>query len=993
MDALTSEATLAVGQAGDGRLTPADYALIGAKSRANRLGFAVMLLFFRERGRFPRGPDEVDAGTVADLARRLDVPEPDPDALFPFGAAERTLERQRAEIRALFAFREATIADAEALGIWLRDYAVAETRDIGRLAAALEERCRAIAIEPPTADRIERIVRAAIHAHEERFAATIHARLSLEARERLDALLHPARTAEDGRDVVEPVAGARAVLNFVRGEPGRASVNSVKRELERLAVIRGMALPDGLFDDALPHEVELCRQRVSVQPPSDLRRLPEAPRLTWLAAYAHLRGRALTDGLVELLVETVHAISARAERRVELKVINEFRKVTGKTNLLYEIANAAIERPDDPVRQVIFPIAGEQALHDLVREWQSGPMYKKSLRTTIRGSYTRHYRRMVPALLDALEFRSNNALHRPVIEALGVVKRHAASRLRHLPDDETVPIESVVRPLWRDAVIDTDAKGRKCVNRLTYEICVLEALRERLRSKEVWVVGANRYRNPDEDLPAAFADHRVAHYAALKLPLDAARFIAALQGEIRDALATFDTGLKCNPHVRISRKGGGWIRLSPLTARPDPENVAALKAEITATWPMTSLLDMVKETDLRLGFTNALASPTAYETLDRAVLRPRLLLCLNGLGTNTGLRRMDAACEGGPSYRDLVYARRRYITVDRLRQAIAIVTNGTLRIRDPGVWGEGTTACASDSKHFGAFDQNLTTQWHVRYGGRGIMIYWHVEKKSLCIHSQLKSPSSSEVAAMIEGVIRHCTEMAVERQYVDTHGQSEVAFAFCRLLGFALLPRIKRIQTQRLYRPEGGHADAYPCLQPVLTRPIDWDLIARQYDEMVKYATALRLGTAETEAILRRFTRANVQHPTYKALAELGKAVKTVFLCRYLHDEGLRREINDGLNVIEHWNSANDFVFFARRGELSSNKSEDQELSMLSLHLLQNCMVFVNTLMLQQVLARPHWAGRLNARDLHALTPLIWEHVNPYGRFDLDMDTRIAALI
>ena len=45
-----------------------------------------------------------------------------------------------------------------------------------------------------------------------------------------------------------------------------------------------------------------------------------------------------------------------------------------------------------------------------------------------------------------------------------------------------------------------------------------------------------------------------------------------------------------------------------------------------------------------------------------------------------------------------------------------------------------------------------TSQWHVRYGGRGIMIYWHVERKSLCIHSQLKSPSSSEVASMIEGV-------------------------------------------------------------------------------------------------------------------------------------------------------------------------------------------------------------------------------------------------
>ncbi len=226
-------------------------------------------------------------------------------------------------------------------------------------------------------------------------------------------------------------------------------------------------------------------------------------------------------------------------------------------------------------------------------------------------------------------------------------------------------------------------------------------------------------------------------------------------------------------------------------------------------------------------------------------------------------------------------------------------------------------------------------------------------------------------------------------QYVDSHGQSVVAFAFTRLLGFQLLPRLKAIHSQRLYRPETGRPDAYPNLQPVLSRPIDWDLIRRQYDEMVKYATALRLGTAETEAILRRFTRENVQHPTYKALAELGKAVKTIFLCRYLHDETLRREINDGLNVIEQWNGANDFVFIARRGELSSNRREDHELSMLSLHLLQNCMVYVNTLMVQQILAKPAWKDRLTPRDLHALTPLIWGHVNPYGRFELDMDTRL----
>ena len=238
------------------------------------------------------------------------------------------------------------------------------------------------------------------------------------------------------------------------------------------------------------------------------------------------------------------------------------------------------------------------------------------------------------------------------------------------------------------------------------------------------------------------------------------------------------------------------------------------------------------------------------------------------------------------------------------------------------------------------------------------MIYWHVEQKAACIYSQLKTCSSSEVAAMIEGVLRHCTEMAVDRQYVDSHGQSEVAFAFCRLLGFQLLPRLKAIHRQKLYRPEAGKPEAFPRLQPVLSRPINWDLIGQQYDQMVKYATALRLGTAETEAILRRFTRNNLQHPTYKALAELGKAIKTIFLCRYLQSEALRREIHEGLNVVENWNSANGFIFFGKGGEIATNRHEDQEMSMLALHLLQISLVYVNTLMIQRVLSEPSWSGR-----------------------------------
>lgn len=104
----------------------------------------------------------------------------------------------------------------------------------------------------------------------------------------------------------------------------------------------------------------------------------------------------------------------------------------------------------------------------------------------------------------------------------------------------------------------------------------------------------------------------------------------------------------------------------------------------------------------------------------------------------------------------MLYIRRKFINKDNLRNAISTIVNNILQVRMQDVWGDGTT-CASDSKKFGAWDQNLMTEWHIRYRGRGVMIYWHVEKNSTCIYSQLKSCSSSEVSAMIEGLLKHCT--------------------------------------------------------------------------------------------------------------------------------------------------------------------------------------------------------------------------------------------
>jgi len=366
---------------------------------------------------------------------------------------------------------------------------------------------------------------------------------------------------------------------------------------------------------------------------------------------------------------------------------------------------------------------------------------------------------------------------------------------------------------------------------------------------------------------------------------------------MESALSYLNQGVPDNPKVRLLYRNKKNISITPFEAQEEPSNLISLKREIAGRWPMTSLLDVLKEADLRIGFTDHFKTLADREILDRQILQRRLLLCLYGMGTNTGLKRVSGN-RHGISYKELLHVRRRYIHKAALRNAIGQVANAIFNIRNADIWGEGSTSCASDSKKFGSWDQNLMTEWHIRYGGRGVMIYWHVEKKSTCIYSQLKRCSSSEVAAMIEGVLLHCTDMTIDKQYVDSHGQSEVAFAFCHLLGFDLLPRLKAIATQKLYRPNGDSIHSYPNLEPIMTRPINWELINHQYDEMIKYTTALKQGIANPEAILRRFTRNNIQHPTYRALSELGKAIKTIFLCRYLASEDLRREINEGLNVV-----------------------------------------------------------------------------------------------
>lgn len=1001
-------------------LSAQELSLLSTKRNTeNQRVFGILLQFFKQHQRFPETNDHILLkDSLHSLTNTLHILPEDNLVIMQqcLNDQLRTVRRFKQEIRLFFGFKIATPDDKAAFITYCQTYIFPYAPKPEQVLAQAYDYFKEQKLEPYSEQQLQRFLKEAHHQFEQTLFATISGSLSESTKKQLDQFIQCADDSNIDNDSggnrspkLKLVQSASDVdssplkpITFIELKDRRVElkIDSITWAVQKHQYLRQLYLPTNLEHKGCSRRL-LMRyyERLLTEKPSSLARYQAVTRHAYLAIFCSICQQLGTDTLADLLLKLLKRIHTKAENFVDKKIKQDSKRVSGKMGTLLILAKKVMEYPKGVIGKVIYPAVSQERLTAIISDLgDDEDWYQTLVNTKSLSLYTHNNRPLVWLLANALDLECAPGVI-PLLKALKFVKKLKQKEITDRGQAikkrlyNVRILEQLVPKTWLPLVVASyhDHQQKVTINWSCLELALFVTLQTELTVKNIWVHQAFRYRNPEQDLPLDFDENEDFYFQLLNLPKDPTVFIHQLKERQLTSLKEFNESIVSNPKVKIKkRKKKGAIRLTPFDPQPEPLNLGLLKTTIAKMWPHLQLIDILKEAAFRVGFLEQFQGAGSREAIPKATLYKRLLLCLYGIGTNTGIKSVSNLNGMGELYDDLRYVKKRYITAEYVRFAIQDVIDDLLAIRDPAIWGYGTTIGAADSKKISVWDQNLLAEWHARYGGRGVMIYWHV-KQGLCIHSMLKTCASSEVGSMIHGILHHDTKMDMDKLAVDTHGQSTIGFGFSELFHFELLPRLKNLHKQKLYCASTSHKKSYPHLTDALAADaIVWSKIENNYRDMLKHAVALKIRTVEPEVMLRRLSANNKENPVYQALLEVGKAARTNFLCRYLSSEELRIEIHEALNLVERVNGLMSFIFYGRLGEISTNREQDQELSLLCLHLLQVCMCYITTILIQTTLSDPKWETLLTQEDKRALSPLFHGHINPYGLLFLDMKARIS---
>ncbi len=966
-----NEATTLLGIASDEEsllrhftLDPADRLECELRRRPqNKLGFAVQLCTMRQTGRLLWDNEQPPGPAINYLADQLGV-----DARLHTLYASRVQTRfdhSRALMRYL-GLHAATREDRRAALVAAIEAAANGDKGLP-IAATIVSTFRNRSALLPSLHSIEKIGlggRAIARRRAER--ALIEA-MPLATLEALDGLLE-----------VDPSIG-QTRFHWMRSAPEAPSASNLVGLTERIAFLRALDIDPRLQQRVSSGRWDQMIREGNATPAWLANDFNANRRRALIVAQVIKLGQKLTDDAVTMFIKLMGRLFSQANNRKKQRHMDS-RPDAAKALRMFLDTITALQSANEYGRNALEVLDQEVGWHRLLRmkpKLESMVEVNEASPLTVAAEQYATVTKYAGDFLRTFTFRSARR-HDPLLAAVDLLRRLYVEKRRTLP--ERVPITHLSQ-VDRKLIFGDDKPDRRL-----YEIATLAALRDRLRSADIWVDGSRSFRPIDEHLMprSTFTTMKEQDRLGLGVQGDAAAWLA-------EARQMLDFNLKRLAHrARSGKLEGVRLVAGTLIVTPNagevPTAAEELNAEISELYPLVEVPDLLREVHEWTGFADNF---THVRTGDSPRNISAMLAGVLADATNLGPKRMASASKGITAHQ-IGWMRTFHARSETYRAAQACITDAHSQHPHSRLWGDGTTS-SSDGQFFRASDRAAKrSDINLHYGSEpGSKFYSHLSDQYGYFSILPISPTESEAAYVLDGLFDQDTALDIQEHFTDTGGASDHVFGLFALIGKRFAPRLRNLKDRKFHTFEKG--DAYPALANHIGAPINTTLIIDHWDDLLRLAASITTRTVVPSTILKKLSASPKESQLARALRELGRIERSLFMIEWYSSPALRRRCQAGLNKGEAAHKLKRAVFFHERGEIRDRSFESQAFRASGLNLVVSAIVHWNTVYIERAVTHLRSARRqVPDHLLKHISPLSWEHINLTGIYTWDAEHQMT---
>jgi len=775
----------------------------------------------------------------------------------------------------------------------------------------------------------------------------------------------------------------------LKQEPKRVTVKNMRDLMEHLHWLRSLDVARDAFSIIPESKMRRFSHEARSLNIAQMNEMEETKRLTLAAAMAHTQAAQAIDDLTDMFLR-----SAKKLHNLGRDALDEYHRThQEKTDSLVKILSRMLSvvnssQNAEEQMEAIQDILGSDA-EKIAGECTAYLGYAGNNYLPFLPKFYRSRRRNFLEFLTVLRPKSTSsdkALEKS-IKFLIEHRNRRAERLditvenRGIDGPKVLDLSWVPHKWWR-MVTGSNRRDDQVdsVDRRYFEICLFSCVMLELKSGDLYIEGSEKYGDYREQLISwdeywASLDTYCEQVGCAESP---DMFVRRLKKRLTSTILSVDASFPSNESVSI-KNGEPVIR--KITKIERPRSIDIIEALLAQHIPECNITDVLSDAEHWLRWTRHFHPISGYESKLEDP-QNRYIITTFCYGCNLGPTQAAQSIEG-VDRKQISYVNQRHIDEQKLLEANVHVINQYNTFALPKFWGSGKSASA-DGMKWDVYEQNLLSEYHIRYGGWGGIGYYHVSDTYIALFSSFISCGVWEAVYILDGLMENESDIQPDTLHADTQGQSESVFGLAHLLSIKLMPRIRNWKDLTLYLPSDGFRVNH--IHELFSDTIDWELIRNHFHDMMRVAISISKGRIRSSTILRKLSTYSRKNRLYLAFRELGRVDRTEFLLNYLSSIECRRLIHTATNKSELWNEFIQWVAFGG-DSIQENDREEQRKIIRYNHLVANLVIFHNVVTMTRALRELIDKGHsIDEEVLSRLSPYRTRHINRYGSYKLQLD-------